>query len=107
MQSFLGEFEQLLLLAIVRCGDEAYGAALQRELEQVRRGVHLGAVYTTLLRLEAKGLVASRVGDPTSERGGRRRKYYRILPAGSRQLERSLAALRTMAAGLPRPLEAP
>ncbi|MEO8140084.1 MAG: PadR family transcriptional regulator [Gemmatimonadota bacterium] len=107
MISFLGEFEQLLLLAIIRCGDEAYGAALQRELEQVRRGVHLGAVYTTLLRLESKGLVASRVGDPTAERGGRRKKFYRILPAGSRQLERSLAALRTMTAGLPRPLEAP
>ncbi len=107
MIGFLGEFEQLILLAILRCGDEAYGAALQRELERVRRGVHLGAVYTTLLRLEEKGLVASRVGEPTAERGGRRRKYYRLLPAGHRHLEHSLAALRTMTAGLPRPLEAP
>ncbi len=107
MSSFLGEFEQLLLLAIIRCGPEAYGAAIQRELETVRDSVSLGAVYTTLLRLEAKGLVRSRVGDPTTERGGRRRKLYRILPAGSRQLENSLSALRIMTAGLPRPLEAP
>jgi PadR family transcriptional regulator, regulatory protein PadR len=107
MINSLGEFELLLLLAIQRCGEEAYGAALQRELERVRRGVSLGAVYTTLLRLEAKGLVASRVGAPIPERGGRRRKYYRVLSAGTRQLERSLSAIRQMTAGLPHPLEAP
>ena len=107
MPTSLGEFEQLVLLAILQCGDEAYGAALQRQFERTRRRVSLGAVYTTLLRLEEKGLVISRIGEPLAERGGRRRKYYRVLPAGIRQLERSLAALRQMAAGLPRPLEAP
>jgi DNA-binding PadR family transcriptional regulator len=107
MPPFLGEFEQLILLAILQCGEEAYGAAIQRQLERARRTVNLGAVYTTLLRLEEKNLVATRVGEPRAERGGRRRKYYRVLPAGIRQLERSLTALRTMTAGLPRPLEAP
>jgi len=107
MIGFLGEFEQLILLAILQCGEEAYGAAIQRQLERTRRRVNLGAVYTTLLRLEEKGLVSARVGEPRAERGGRRRKYYRVLPAGTRQLERSLTALRTMTAGLPRPLEAP
>jgi PadR family transcriptional regulator PadR len=107
MIGFLGEFEQLVLLAILQCGEEAYGAAIQRQLEQVRRRAGLGAVYTTLLRLEEKGLVDSRVGEPRAERGGRRRKYYRVLPAGLRQIERSLASLRQLTAGLPRPLEAP
>jgi DNA-binding PadR family transcriptional regulator len=107
MPPSLGEFEQLILLAVLQSGDQAYGAEVQRQLEKVRRGVNLGAVYTTLLRLEEKGLVASRLGDPLPERGGRRRKYYRVLPAGVRHLERSLKALREMAAGLPRPLEAP
>lgn len=107
MSTSLGEFEQLILLAILQCGDEAYGAALQRQLERIPRRVNLGAVYTTLIRLQQKGLVSARVGEPVAERGGRRRKYYRVLPAGLRQLERSLAALRRMTAGLPRPLEAP
>jgi DNA-binding PadR family transcriptional regulator len=107
MVSPLGEFEQLLLLAILQCGDDAYGAALQRQLERTPRRVNLGAIYTTLIRLEQKGLVTSRMGEPRAERGGRRRKYYRVLPAGVRQLERSLAVLRTMTAGLPRPLEVP
>jgi len=107
MTSFLGEFEQLILLAILRGGDEAYGAAIQRELETVRRSVNLGAVYTTLIRLEAKGLVSSRMGEPGAERGGRRRRYYRILPVGKRALQRSLDAVRTLTAGLPSPLGAP
>ena len=108
MTGSLGEFEQLVLLAIMQCGDEAYGAGLVRELEQrARRRVSLGAIYTTLIRLEEKGLIAARIGDPLPERGGRRRKFYRVLPSGVRQLENSLKALREMAAGLPRPLEAP
>lgn len=104
----LGEFEQLVLLAVLQAGSSAYGAVIQREIEtRTGREAALGAVYTTLLRLEAKDLVASRVGEPLPERGGRRRKYYRVLPAGIRHLEASLAALRRMAAGLPSPLELP
>ncbi len=107
MSGFLGEFEQLILLAILRGGEEAYGVAIQRELETVRQSVHLGAVYTTLLRLEEKGLVSSRMGEPVAERGGRRRRYYRILPAGKRALQHSLDAIRTLTLGLPSPLGTP
>jgi DNA-binding PadR family transcriptional regulator len=108
MSVSLGEFEQLVLLAILQRGEDAYGASIERELEsRARRRVSLGAIYTTLLRLEEKGLVSARVGDPLPERGGRRRKYYRVLPAGLRHLERSMQSLRAMSAGLAKPLEAP
>lgn len=108
MPVFLGEFEQLVLLAILQRGDDAYGASLERELiARTRRRASLGAIYTTLLRLEEKGLVAARMGAPFPERGGRRRKYYRVLPAGLRHLERSMHNLRAMSTGLPKPLEAP
>jgi PadR family transcriptional regulator PadR len=97
----LGEFEQLVLLALVRLGDEAYGVSVQREItERTRRDTTFGTVYTTLARLEAKGFVTSVVGEPTPERGGRGKKHFRISPAGRRALQRSLTALRTMARGL-------
>ena len=100
--------EHLVLLALVRLGDEAYGVAVQREIRQrTRRTVSLGAIYTTLGRLEAKGVVASRLGDPTPERGGRRKKYFDILPAGRRELHASLRALRTMTRGLDPSWESP
>jgi PadR family transcriptional regulator, regulatory protein PadR len=101
MPSNLGEFEQLLLLALLRLGGEGYGVTVRRELERrAGRAVSLGTVYKTLLRLEAKGMVAARIGEPTPERGGRRKKYYLVTPAGRRALERSLAALRKMSRGL-------
>jgi PadR family transcriptional regulator, regulatory protein PadR len=101
MPSNLGEFEQLLLLALLRLGDEGYGVTVRRELERrAGRAVSLGTVYKTLLRLEAKALVAATIGEPTPERGGRRKKYYALTPAGRRALERSLAALRKMSRGL-------
>ena len=104
----LGEFEQLVLLAILQSGPEAYGAGIQREIEtRTGRSASLGAVYTTLLRLEEKGLLKARMGEPLAERGGRRRKYYQVSSVGARHLEQSLAALRQMTLGLPRPLEAP
>jgi DNA-binding PadR family transcriptional regulator len=97
----LGEFEQLVLLALVRLGEEAYGVTVHHEIErEARREVTLGAVYKTLARLEAKGLVAAFVGEPTPERGGRRKRHYRVLPAGRRALSRSMAALRRMSTGL-------
>jgi PadR family transcriptional regulator PadR len=101
MPSNLGEFEQLLLLALLRLGDEGYGVTVRRELERrAGRAVSLGTVYKTLLRLETKALVAATIGEPTPERGGRRKKYYALTPAGRRALERSLAALRKMSRGL-------
>jgi DNA-binding PadR family transcriptional regulator len=108
MPSNLGEFEQLLLLALLRLGDEGYGVTVRRELaRRAGREVSLGTVYKTLLRLEAKGLVAARIGEPTPERGGRRKKYYLATPAGRRALGRSLAALRKMSRGLDPAWEAP
>lgn len=107
MDNHLGEFEQLVLLALLRLRENAYGVTIRREISRrARRDVTLGAVYKTLLRMEEKGLVASRTGEPTAERGGRRKRFYRALPAGERALARSLAGLRSMAAGLGKELEA-
>jgi DNA-binding PadR family transcriptional regulator len=99
---FLGEFEQLVLLALIRLGDEAYGMSVRRELEaRAGRDVSIGAVYATLDRLESKGLVRSRIGDPSADRGGRAKRCFIITGAGARALERSQQALRQMLDGLP------
>lgn len=108
MNHGLGEFEQLVLLALMRLGAEAYGVAIRDEIEQqTGRSVTLGAVYTTLLRLENKRLVTARLGEPTPQRGGRRKKYYRPLAAGRRELAASLDAIRGMTRGLTPGLELP
>ena len=99
---FLGEFEQLVLIALLRLGDEAYGMAVRREIEaHAGRDVSIGAVYATLDRLEAKGLVRSQLAEATEDRGGRAKKCFTITGAGSRALERSQRALRQMLDGLP------
>ena len=99
----LGEFEQLVLLALVRLGPEAYGATIRREIEtRTGRDLAISAVYVTLTRLEAKGLVRTRIGEPTPERGGRRRKHVQILPAGTGALERAYRDFRSMTEGLER-----
>lgn len=99
---FLGEFEQLVLLALVRLGDEAYGMAVRREIEaRAERPVSIGAVYATLDRLEAKGLVRSFLDEATDARGGRARKCFRMTAAGERSLSESQRALRRMLTGLP------
>ena len=97
----LGDFEQLILLALVRLGSDAYGVTIHREiLERAGRDVTIAAVYKTLDRLEDKGYAASTLGEPTAERGGRRKKHFRIQPAGRRVLQHSLAAIRRMSDGL-------
>jgi PadR family transcriptional regulator PadR len=97
----LGEFEQLVLLAILRAGDEAYGVPIRRAIaDSSRRDVSLAAVYKTLTRLEEKGLVVARVGEPTPERGGRRKRYYTVTAAGRRAVRQSVDVLRRMARGL-------
>jgi len=107
MSQFLGEFEQLVLLAILRLGAGAYGVTVMGEIERrTGRRVAMGAVYTTLARLEAKGYVAFRLGDSLPERGGRRRKLYRLEPAGAAALDRSFEMLAGMMEGLPRKGEA-
>lgn len=84
----LTDLEFMLLLATMRLGNEAYGVQIARELEQTgKRTVLLGAVYATLDRLEAAGLVRSSVGDPTPERGGRAKRYFRVTPAGLRAVK--------------------
>ena len=107
MAATLGEFEQLLLLAMVRLGENAYGATLRKDIEKrTGRTIAIGAVYTALDRLERKGYVASRVGQPTPERGGRRKRFYRLEPRGATALNHSYRDFKSMAEGLGRKLEA-
>lgn len=101
MVMHLGELEQLLLFAVLRLGDGAYGNAIRKEVEaRTGRVLSPGAVYTVLERLEAKGLVASEVTTATPARGGRRMRLYRVEPAGARALREVYAGLQRMAHGL-------
>jgi PadR family transcriptional regulator PadR len=102
----LGEFEQLVLLALLRLGNGAYGANILREIrERTQRDVPIGSVYVTLARLEKKKLVVSYVGDPSRERGGRRRKHYILNDPGQRALGRAYRALKAMTTGIERDLD--
>jgi DNA-binding PadR family transcriptional regulator len=104
----LGEFEQLVLLSLTRLGQDAYGVPIADDIgARTGREVSLGAVYKTLERMEDKGLVTSRIGEPTPERGGRRKKHYRIAAAGQRAVRPSMAALRNMTDGLESDLRVP
>ena len=97
----LGDFEQLVLLGVMRLGDEAYGAAIRQEIHgRSGRDVSINAVYTTLDRLDSKGLLRSWVGEPTAHRGGRRRKFYALRPAGVTALRQAYQAFTAMADGL-------
>jgi DNA-binding PadR family transcriptional regulator len=79
----LGEFEYLILAAAVRLGDDAYGAAIVQEIESAtRRQCSIGGLYTTLDRLEAKGMIQTWMGNPTPERGGRSKRMVRVLAKG-------------------------
>lgn len=101
MSRALGEFEQLILFALVQLEDEAYGASIGRAIEErTGRQVAAGAIYTALDRLATRGLVSAEVGEPTPERGGRRRKYYTLEPQGAIELRRSVDVIRSMSDGL-------
>ncbi|MGH7471437.1 MAG: PadR family transcriptional regulator [Longimicrobiales bacterium] len=105
MPQHLGELEQVLLFALVRLGDHAYGASLGREIEeQTGRSIAPGAIYTAMDRLETRGFVRSRLGESTPARGGRRKKLYRLEPAGARALAESYARVQRMAEGALRQL---
>ena len=80
----VGEFEYAILAAAATLGDEAYGAAVRQEIENTGRACSVGALYTTLDRLESKGLVKTWMGDPTAERGGRAKRMVRVTPQGER-----------------------
>lgn len=86
---YIAEFEELVLLAILKLGSDAYGAAIHELLEDVGRSTAIGALYTTLSRLEDKGLVASWMGDPTPERGGRAKRFFKVLASGQRALRKT------------------
>lgn len=101
MDKNLGELEQLVLLALMRLGDDAYGVTVHQEIQdRTGRNMAFATIYTTLSRLEGKSLVISYVGDPTPERGGRAKKHFEITAAGKTALQQSLRALRTMSHGL-------
>jgi len=100
-QSPLGEFEQLVLLAILRLGATAYGVSIRQELLAcARRTVSPGALYTTLDRLEKKGFVHSKEGAPTPARGGRAKRFYEVSKAGRRQLIAAQHSFQRMLSGL-------
>ncbi len=97
----LGEFEQVALLALIRLRADAYGTRIRQEIaERTGRDVSLGAIYTTLERLERKGFVSSARGAPTPERGGRAKRFYKIEAPGARALQRSRETMDRMWEGL-------
>ena len=93
-RALLTDFELMILLAVLRVGDEAYGVQIAREIETTGgRPVVLGAVYTALGRLERNGLVASTIGEPTRERGGRAKRFFRVTARGERAVHDTRRAL--------------
>jgi PadR family transcriptional regulator len=103
-RGYLGEFELMILLSVLHLGDEAYGVPISRELERQRgRDVSVGSVYAALERLEAKGLVESSLGEPTPERGGKAKRYFRVTKEGLRQVHETRRVLTKMWRTLPEP----
>ena len=101
LMKLLGAFETLLLLAILRLDDRAYGVTIRRELlDHAGKDVAVGAIYTGLDRLEQKGFVKSWLGDPTAERGGKAKKFYRLTAQGRRALSQTHRAIERMSRGL-------
>jgi len=101
-RSNLGDFELMVMLALMRLGDDAYGVPISREIElQSGREVALGSVYATLERLESKGLVSSYLGKPTAERGGKAKRYFRVTPNGLRKARETRQTLIKLWRGLP------
>jgi len=101
-RSYLGEFELMILLAVIHLREEAYGVPISRELEAHRgRGVSVGSVYAALERLEGKGLVSSSLGDPTPERGGKAKRYFQVTRAGLRQVHETRRVLSKLWHALP------
>src|SRR5947207_6903248 len=93
-REFLGGFELLVLLALIRLGEDAYGVPISEAIEESSgKEVALGSVYITLDRLEAKGLVSSRLGEPTAERGGRAKTYFKITAKGLREVRQARRTL--------------
>ena len=101
MKQTLGELEQTILLAVLRLGDQAYGVSIRREIALcTRREIAPGALYTTLDRLEQKAIVVARDGDPTPERGGRAKRFYKLTREGRALLAEAQRSFRNLMAGL-------
>jgi PadR family transcriptional regulator PadR len=99
-KNYLGEFEELILLAILRLGDDAYGMRIRHEIQAAGRSASLGAVYTTLDRLEEKRYVSSWVGDSSPERGGRAKKHFKVDGAGLNALRQAVETTTHLSQGL-------
>jgi DNA-binding PadR family transcriptional regulator len=100
-RNYLGEFEHIVLLALLQLGDQAYGVTIRKEIEsRAKREVSIGAIYATLDRLQKKGYVQSRLGDPTPERGGRSKRFFRVTAQGVSAVNRTHRALRSLTEGL-------
>src|SRR5271170_6736628 len=98
---YLGEFEHIVILALLRLADKAYGVTVRREIEaRTGREVSIGAIYATLDRLQAKGYVNSQLGEPTPERGGRSKRFFHVTAKGTLALNRTHRAVRRMMQGL-------
>ena len=90
IREYPGEFEQVVLLTVARLRADAYGMAIRQEIEdRTGRDVGIASLYSALDRLEAKGLLSSTLGDPTPERGGRAKRFYRLEPSGASALQRA------------------
>src|ERR1700681_3445094 len=94
---YLGEFEHIIVLALLRLADRAYGVTVRQEIEfRIKREVSIGAVYATLDRLEAKGYVKSHLGEPTPERGGRSKRFFHVTAKGVAAVNRTHRAIKSM-----------
>ena len=101
-REYLGQLELMVLLAVMRSGHNAYGVAISLEIEDKSgREVALGSVYAALERLENKGFVISRLGEPTAERGGKARSYFKLTSAGLKQVREAHSTLTKLCEGLP------
>lgn len=99
--AYIAEFELRLLLTVLRCGEDANPVAVHQDLEErSRKKVSLGAVYVTLDRLDRKGLLSSRLGEPVAERGGRARRYYAVTKRGRVLLKHECGTMERLWAGL-------
>ncbi len=99
--NYLGEFEHIVLLAVMHLKENAYGMTIRVEIdERIGRSVSIGAVYTTLERLEKKGMITSNIGEATPLRGGKAKRYFNITPAGKNKLKETRKNLEVMWQGL-------
>jgi PadR family transcriptional regulator PadR len=100
-RDYLGEFEHIVILALLRLADRAYGVTVRQEIEaRTSRDVSIGAIYATLDRLEAKGYVKSQLGEPTPERGGRSKRFFQVTAKGMAAVSRTHRAIQSMTQGL-------